>query len=74
MWNHTDERHDGKRGPEGGLQDYRPWVLRSHPYPMDRQQEEGIRIKEDLQNKDLESLNSQQEYYKPEYVKFVWTK
>ena len=74
MWAHTDDRHGGIRGPDGGLQDYKPWILGSHPYPMDRQKEEGTRIRDDLLDPDLESLKGQLDYYKPEYVKFVWSK
>ena len=74
MWVHTQDKHGGRRGPDGGLLDYKPWILGSHPYPMDRQQEEGMRIRDDLLDPGLESLNSQLEYYKPEYIKLLWSK
>ena len=74
MWSHTMERHSGVRGTNFGINDYKPWILSSHLYPMDRQQEEGIRIKDDSLDPALDPLNSQWEYYKPEYLKFVWSK
>ena len=74
MWMHTKDKHGGLRGQESGLLDYKPEVLSSFQYPMDRQQEEGLRIKEDSLDPQLESLNNQQEYYRPEYIKFMWSK
>ena len=49
--------------------DQKPCILELHRYPMDRQQEEGMRIRDDLLDPRLESLNSQLEYYKPEYTR-----
>ena len=74
MWIHTNEKHGGVRGQESGLLDYKGEVLSSFQYPLDRQQEEGLRIKEDSLKKGFDTLNSQQEYYKPEYLKFSWSK
>ena len=74
MWAHTGEVHNGIRGQGNGVQDYTPELLSSHRYPMDRQQDEGVRIKEVSMDPGVESLNSQQEYFKPEYLKFSWSK
>ena len=74
MWIHTNEKHGGVRGQESGLLDYRGEVLSSFQYPLDRQQEEGLRIKEDSLQQGVETLNGQQEYFKPEYIKFSWSK
>ena len=74
MWVHTLEKHGGERGPEEGTLDYSPKILRSFPYPLERQQDEGLRIKEDLQDPSMDSLNREEEYYKPEFLRFVWSK
>ena len=74
MWAHTDDKHGGNRGDNYGIADYKPWLLSSYVFPMDRQQDEGLQIKEDSMDPALETLNSQWEYYRPEYLKFKWSK
>ena len=71
MWQHTKERHEGGRGPEKGLDDYRPDILSSYIFPMDRHEEEGFWINEDLQNLEMVSFNREMEYFKPEYIKLI---
>ena len=74
MWVHTEDKHGGQRGLDGGLMDYKPWILGAYAFAIDRQQEEGMRIRDDLLDPELESLNGQMEYYKPEYIRLVWSR
>ena len=67
-------RYGGAIGPGVGLENYRPQVLVSFNYPIDRQEEEGLIIKEDLLEEEKESLNCDMEYFRPEYIKFCWCK
>ena len=74
MWEHTAERHGGIRGPDGGINDYVPKLTGTFRDPLRRTQDEGIRIKNDELDPQIDSLNRDSTYYKPEFIKFRWEK
>ena len=74
MWEHTQEYHQGVRGPNEGAQDYSPKLEGTFRDPMSRQAEEGIRVKDDQADPEVVSLNTDNVYFKPEYLKYVWSR
>ena len=69
MWEHTHSHHNGVRGPNEGILDYTPSVTGVHRMVLDRTLDEGVRVKDRMDMRDMLCLNTKNEYYKAEYVR-----
>ena len=77
MWEHSRLHHNGERGPHLGLLDFLPSVTGVHNMPLNRTLDEGVRVKNLVDNRKLTCMNSKNEYYRTEYIwlnysKLVW--
>ena len=64
MWKHTQEKHQGNVGPQGGEEDYNFKVEGAFQKCLYRQVDEDVRMKV-YEEKGGEPLNSKYEYYMP---------
>ena len=69
MWEHSNKYHDGVRGENQGLADYRPSITGVYPEPLDRLLNEGVRTKDRMDTVGEVSMNGKNEYYKAEYMR-----
>ena len=69
MWEHTQEKHGGIRGPSSGLLDYNPFIHGSFQEVLNRLLEEGVRIKDRVDDIRCLCLNSKNQYFRPQYTR-----
>ena len=73
MWEHTMSVHDGLRGDHNGLLDYKPVVYGAFIEALLRIIDEGVRIKDKLDDPRVMCLNSKNEYFKPQYSRMMYS-
>ena len=74
MWEHSRLHHNGERGPHSGLLDFLPSVTGVHNMPLNRTLDEGVRVKNLVDNRQLTCMNSKNEYYRTEYIRLNYDK
>ena len=66
-WEHNLKVHNGVRGNHNGLTDYEPIIYGAFLEALLRTLDEGVRIKDVMDDPRVECLNSKNEYFKPQY-------
>ena len=69
MWEHTIGEHGGTRGGASGIFDFQPFIHGTYMDVLTRLLEEGVRIKDRVDNCGCNCLNSKNTYYKPQFTK-----
>ena len=72
MWRHCKEKHGGQI--DSPQRDYTYSVLESHRDCLNRVLGEAVNIQAMVANPKMNSMNSRQEYFTPQYVRPVFSK
>ena len=69
MWEHCLAVHNGNRGENMGILDFKPFIHGMYMEVLQRLLEEGVRIKDRVDDVDCMCLNSKNQYNKPQFTR-----
>ena len=69
MWEHCQAVHNGDRGENWGIMDFKPFIHGMYMEVLQRLLEEGVRIKDRVDDINYMCLNSKNQYYMPQFTR-----